>query len=240
MTQPSTPDRPAPGWYGKLPGNGDFLRRRLPDGLINSWSHWFQSGIAWQKQQPATGVPVTQFAMAPVWNFIIPAALSGQHIQMGCMLPAQDRVGRQYPICAMSLLTLEEWHPLQLRIAGPWYRQLGMTLNEAVNQRCTADQLDQSLLTMPALPKPDTGGLSDIFDVIGYRDIPGTLNWPQVEEYFNPSQYTSFWWTNQSDGSPLFTHVHSGNFTTRLFSLLFQSANARHTGRNGLYPPMFE
>lgn len=68
---------------------------------------------------------------------------------------------------------------------------------------------------------------SDITDVIGYdEDGQSTLGWPQAAECFDPLRQTSYWWTNRCDGYPLYTHVHSGNFTGQLFTLLFDPAGA--------------
>ena len=45
----------APGWYGKLPATGDFLRQRLSETTVTPWSHWFQQGlIHWHQQEEAS------------------------------------------------------------------------------------------------------------------------------------------------------------------------------------------
>lgn len=81
---------PAMSWYGKLPSTGDFLQRRFPDMLVRQWSQWFQVGLlAWQQEQQRSGE--RQFSNAPVWNFIVPPMLSGQMVQMGCLIP--DAIG---------------------------------------------------------------------------------------------------------------------------------------------------
>lgn len=94
------------GWYGKIPSAGDFLQRRLPDLVVNNWAHWFHNGLVnLQRDQPGPhGHP---FSNAPVWNFVIPATLGSQYVQMGCLLPARDRVGRLYRSapCACSART---------------------------------------------------------------------------------------------------------------------------------------
>ncbi|MGB8925608.1 MAG: type VI secretion system-associated protein TagF, partial [Pantoea agglomerans] len=111
---------------------------------------------------------------------------------------------------------------------------------QAVRNGYSAQPLDQALLSIPAPVLPAEESRSDILDVIGYADRPSTLSWRQVSDCFDPQHYTSFWWTNQTDGYPLYTHVHSGNFTGQLFSMLFDPAAGAKPGRHGLYPPMFE
>ncbi len=104
----------------------------------------------------------------------------------------------------------------------------------------SAEQLDQVLLAIPAPPQPEHSDASGILEVIGQPTPENTLGWTQVADCFSPQQYTSFWWTNRTDGYPLYTHLHSGNFTSQLFSMLFDPAAGAKPGRNGLYPPMFE
>lgn len=232
---------PAIGWYGKLPSAGDFLKRRFPETLWQQWTHWFQVGLLnWQQNEDQRADGDRSFSAAPVWNFVVPPMLGSQLVQMGCLLPARDNVGRQYPVCALLTFSPQSWTQPQLALAGEWYQQVGRTLLNAVRNAYSAELLDQALLSIPAPVLPAAESRSDILDVIGYADRPCTLSWRQVSDCFDPQHYTSFWWTNQTDGYPLYTHVHSGNFTGQLFSMLFDPAAGAKPGRHGLYPPMFE
>lgn len=227
-------------WYGKLPGAGDFLQRRFPDPLKRQWSQWFQVGLFhWQKDN-AEHQTARQFNKAPVWNFVIPPMLESQHIQMGCLLPSHDSVGRQYPLCAMRIYSPSQWSSRQLSLAGPDYQQLGRILFNAVRYGYGLEPLEHALNELPPHPvSEDTG--SDILEALGHDNASqNTLEWAQVAQCFDPQRQSSFWWTNRSDGHPLYTHVHSGNFTSQLFTLLFSPAGGARPGRHGLYPPMFE
>ncbi len=135
-----------------------------------------------------------------------------------------------------------EWTPRHLAQAGEsWYQQIGRTGLHAVRNSFSASQLDEMLMTIPAPQPVEPQKRSDILDVIGYdEDGQSTLGWPQAAECFDPLRQTSYWWTNRCDGYPLYTHVHSGNFTGQLFTLLFDPAGGARPGRHGLYPPMFE
>ncbi|MGE9552217.1 type VI secretion system-associated protein TagF [Erwinia amylovora] len=225
------------GWYGKLPGSGDFLQSRIPEAIVSNWSNWFQLGLThWHHHSESVS---EQFCHAPVWNFALPATLGVQRVQIGCLLPSRDRVGRAWPLLALQSVPISQWHPAQLSVSGDWFQLLGETLHRAVSVPFFAEQLEHELLGLPPLSLPDTGR-SDIMDVIGYQDLPCTLAWREVAVRFDPMQYTSYWWTNQSDGYPLASHKHSGNLTAQLFSQLFDPAAVAQPGRHGLYPPMFE
>lgn len=226
---------PAPCWFGKLPSTGDFLQRRFPDVLQRQWSHWFQIGLHnWQNSDDARNSADRAFHKAPVWNFAVPPMLGSQLVQIGCLSPGRDSVGRQYPVCALLAFTPAEWSPPLLACAGEWYQRLGRTLLHAVRNGFSAEQLDLALLSIPAPQVPDGLVMADV-DL--YAEGTG---WKQAAECFDPMRQTSFWWTNRCDGYPQYTHVHSGNFTGQLFSLLFDPAGGARPGRHGLYPPMFD
>lgn len=230
---------PTIGWYGKLPSAGDFLQRRFPDVIRNQWANWFQVGLHnWQSAIERQEVS-RPFAEAPVWNFVVPPMLGSQMVQMGCLLPGGDSVGRQYPLCAQRSFNPRHWTKQQLAGAGEWYQQLGTTLLNAVRNGYSAEQLDISLLALPELVGVPGELDADTEQGITSQVSECTLSWKQAADSFTPQHYTSFWWTNQTDGYPLYTHVHSGNFTGQLFSLLFDPAGGAQPGRNGLYPPMF-
>ncbi|EOS96741.1 type VI secretion system-associated protein TagF [Erwinia tracheiphila] len=225
------------GWYGKLPGDGDFLQRDLSEPVVAYWSNWFQLGLAyWHHHGGGDG---ERFSEAPAWNFALPATLGLQQVQIGCLVPSKDRVGRSWPLLALQRISLNHWHPAQLIVCGDWFRFLGTTLHQATTAPLTAAQLDNALKNQPSLAI-SCAGRSDIMEVLGYQNLPSTLAWPEVATHFDPMGYTSYWWTNQSDGYPLTSHKHSGNLTAQLFSQLFNPAAAARPGRHGLYPPMFE
>lgn len=227
----------APGWYGKLPAMGDFLHQRMPEALIAPWNHWFQQGLLLrQNDDHAT---TAGFMRAPVWNFVLPVTPGTRQVQLGCLLPSHDRVGRIWPLLALHSMPVERWHPAQLRISGEWFDELGATLLHAVQDALPADALERLLQNQVPLMVPETQP-SDIMDVIGYADLPCTLSWREVAEDFNPRLPFSYWWSNRSDGFPHATHKHGGSLTAELFTLLFNPAAGAKPGRNGLYPPMFE
>lgn len=193
----------------------------------------------WQKEEQRGGE--RQFSNAPIWNFVVPPMLGGQQVQMGCLLPGRDSVGRQYPLCALMAINPLEWSPRHLAQAGDWYQQLGRTMLHAVRNGYSPEQLDQALLAIPPVQLAEPEARSEILDVIGYEgDGESSIGWQQAAECFDPQRQISFWWTNRSDGYPLYTHVHSGNFTGQLFTLLFEPAGGARPGRHGLYPPMFD
>ena len=137
----------APGWYGKLPSTGDFVHHRLSEQQISPWNHWFQQGLMhWHQQAWSFSA---NFLHAPVWNFVLPVTATRPQIQMGCLLPSCDRVGRDWPLLALHSFPLRQWHPAQLTISGDWFQDLGATLLRAVQNPLNGEQLEQQIQSSP-------------------------------------------------------------------------------------------
>jgi type VI secretion system protein ImpM len=79
-----------PAWYGKLPGAGDFVGRRMQGALARTWEQWLSQGMASGR--------ANLDAQAPLWCFAIPAGSGDGWVQLGCVAPSHDRVGRRYPL----------------------------------------------------------------------------------------------------------------------------------------------
>jgi len=85
-----------PGWFGKLPGMGDFAHRRLPESFLSEWDHWLQRGLARLKDRHTDWM--AHYLQAPVWCFALGAGVAGEGAWIGVMMPSVDGVGRYFPI----------------------------------------------------------------------------------------------------------------------------------------------
>lgn len=214
---------PTVGWYGKIPSAGDFVARQLPYVLTRAWEHWMLGGLTALQQISEDMLP-RHYAVAPVWNFLIPAGLGFDGVLLGALAPSCDRVGRYFPLAAVLSLPAAGFDAAQLERAGPLYRQLGEAILAAIRHGHSPEQLDSMLLSAPArwASSAVPAANSDILSVLNSGDIAAQgLAWPGISLYFEPAGVTSFWWTNQSDGSPLQTHAHTGQMTNALFARLF-------------------
>lgn len=139
------------GFFGKLPGVGDFVQRRLPTAFIATWDAAFEAaidavrgslGAAWQATWQA----------APPWRFALMPNVCGESAWAGVMGPASDRVGRGFP---MVLAHAIEDSTALLRIvagAGGWFAMV-----EDVHRRARADattSVDAFDAAVQALPDP--------------------------------------------------------------------------------------
>lgn len=226
------------GWYGKLPAAGDFVRRRLSSEVVNWWHRWLELGLPNVKENYARQ---NLFFHAPIWNFALPASHGCEMVQIGCIAPSRDRVGRLYPLLVSLYVPPAYYEPQLIAGSSRFYQQAGQCLLKAVSLGCSVDQFDRSLvdsnLTMTAMLKRQTtletapqGG--DILSILneGHSEVPTEQleeegsSWPNLAGFFDPRGSNSYWWTNQATGAALRAQVHGGAPNIALFKTLFLSS----------------
>nr|WP_155123232.1 type VI secretion system-associated protein TagF [Burkholderia ubonensis] len=217
----------SPAWYGKIPGAGDFVNRRLPHTLAGWWERWLQQGMAALRQRGADEI-ARHYTVAPVWNFLIPAGAGAACVQPGCVAPSCDRVGRYYPVLVtLPLSTADYWSELP-DAADAFYWRIGSALLDAIRHARTPVDLEDALERVRLAPggagpaardgDPDAPSPQALPE---RPEQPVAPAWPGLSGYFDPHGATSFWWTNRADGSSLRTLAHTGAPDSRLFLRLF-------------------
>jgi type VI secretion system protein ImpM len=119
------------GIYGKLPCNGDFLVRRVPQDFIDGWDNWLQQGLAASRARLG-GEWLEVFLTSPMWRFHLEAGCVGARACVGLVVPSVDRVGRYFPLtlawfpeAGASVFTLA-------RRAAPWFAAVERHVIEAL------------------------------------------------------------------------------------------------------------
>ncbi|MBW8756432.1 MAG: type VI secretion system-associated protein TagF [Burkholderiales bacterium] len=85
------------GFYGKLPGEGDFVTRRLPWEFTAAWDDWLQQGM--QASRAALGDGwLGLYLSAPIWRFQLAPGVCGPLAWRGLFFASVDRVGRYFPL----------------------------------------------------------------------------------------------------------------------------------------------
>ncbi|MEM5314769.1 type VI secretion system-associated protein TagF [Paraburkholderia sp. JHI869] len=194
-----------PAWYGKLPGAGDFVGRRMAGPLARTWERWLAQGMA--------SARADLDARAPVWRFAIPAGSGDGWVQVGCVAPSRDRVGRRYPLVVAQAIApaAHAGHgsrgELPLAGADACIRAMDAIVQDAIRCAHGPEEFDQALA-------------EGLRDEAAREAAPAAGGWPNLWEYFDPNGTTSFWWTDARDGAPR-TDVHTGGLDTALFQRLF-------------------
>lgn len=85
-----------PGWFGKLPGMGDFGQRRLPPRFRVIWDEWLQTGLQALRLQREDWV--AHYLQAPLWFFALGEDIMSPSPWIGVLMPSVDSVGRYFPL----------------------------------------------------------------------------------------------------------------------------------------------
>lgn len=117
-----------PGWFGKLPGMGDFAHRRLPPVFRDRIDHWLQDGL--QRLRSRHSDWIEHYLAGPVWFFVLGDGIAGSRAWCGVLMPSVDGVGRYFPFIvaaecdspkegrdAFALATLQHWWSIAARAA---------------------------------------------------------------------------------------------------------------------------
>lgn len=83
-----------PGWFGKLPGMGDFAHRRLPEAFRAVWDQWLQRGMSRLRDRADW---TERYLEAPIWCFALGRQVAGDQAWIGVLMPSVDGVGRYFP-----------------------------------------------------------------------------------------------------------------------------------------------
>jgi len=90
-----------PGYYGKVPARGDFLRRRLPAGMADAWDRWLVT-LATAVRNGAGDAWPEVWLTAPLWHFVLGAGLAPPDGAAGVLVASVDRVGRMFPFTIVA------------------------------------------------------------------------------------------------------------------------------------------
>ena len=115
------------GFFGKLPGLGDFIERDFPPALRQVWDDWLQRGLA-ESQRALGDTWLDTYLTSPIWRFFLHEGVAGAASYAGIMMPSVDRVGRYFPLTVAAELG-NDVLAMRLASAGaPWF--------EAVERHC--------------------------------------------------------------------------------------------------------
>ncbi|MBI4696825.1 MAG: type VI secretion system-associated protein TagF [Gammaproteobacteria bacterium] len=110
----------APGFYGKVPGLGDFITRRLPRAFVDPWDAWLQQALHASRGQLGEGW-LDAYLTSPLWRFVLDAGLGGPEAWAGVMMPSVDRVGRYFPLTLACPLAAGADPCLALAAGEAWF-----------------------------------------------------------------------------------------------------------------------
>lgn len=132
------------GLYGKLPSQGDFVVRRLPQSFVGPWDDWLQAGMS-ECRTTLAGTWEQQYQAAPVWRFVLAASICGPAAWAGVIQPSVDRVGRYFPLMAAAQLPAKVDVFATLLHCVPWHDAIEKALETAFEPATAIEALDRDV-----------------------------------------------------------------------------------------------
>lgn len=207
-------------WFGKLPGAGDFVSRRMAYPLQQFWDHWCAEGMdALKAGSPASGTAV--WGNTPHWAFVLPAQPGVPAGQLGVFAPSCDRVGRVFPFVVMAPLLPREQAALLDR-AGWLGHAWGEMVARAQESRLGVEAIDEGLhaalaetLAKPVEQDEDDDGETTVPG--GLEPDPGKLPWPELNRDFDLHGPASYWWSVPPSRTGFQSRKYTGPLRTTHF-----------------------
>jgi type VI secretion system protein ImpM len=194
------------GWYGKLPGLGDFASRRLPDEFIHAWDAWLQDVLRATRGALGEGWLDCYLTM-PIWRFVLLPGLVGPTGWAGVLMPSVDRVGRQFPLTLALSLPSYVAAAHAVFSGGQWLAGLEEAALSALDPTRGPDDLDRALadhgFTPPTIEELDGSGpalrrlsSAGAFEVLAEAEA--------LRAWSRQGGWSGLWWTQgRVDGDPL-------------------------------------
>ncbi len=90
-----------PGFFGKIPGRGDFISRRVPGGIQQAWEDWL-AGLVLAGREALEAEWPDAWLTAPLWHFSLGSGLVAPGGAVGVLVASVDRVGRYFPFSIIA------------------------------------------------------------------------------------------------------------------------------------------
>lgn len=139
----------AVGWYGKIPGTGDFIARRVAPSFREPWDRWLQQAIEGSQRRLGAGWR-DAFLSMPAWRFVLRPGLLDANAWAGLMVPSVDAVGRYFPLtvaCALPSASLDA--AATLLGAARWFDEVEAIALEAIAPDADIAAIDAALVQRP-------------------------------------------------------------------------------------------
>ena len=198
---------PSWGWFGKLPGAGDFVSRRMAYGDRATWDRWCIAGMEALAQRGSLLDPG-----GICWGFLLPAGTTPA--QLGVLAPSWDRVGRRFPVVVTLRLT-PNWLNQAALLALAWAQVLDEARRDRLGLEAVDQRLDQALRSAQEAAVPDDE------TTLPQGAVSQQLPWPGLARSFDAQGAQSYWWSVPPVSTGYRALVHEGPPDGTLFGQLW-------------------
>ena len=194
-----------PGWFGKLPGMGDFGHRRLTPLFRAIWDEWLQKGLQTLRAEREDWL--AHYLQAPIWFFALGEGVISPSPWIGVLMPSVDSVGRYFPLTVATELVRGNPASSELQMAGihQWWLRSAKAALAALDSNMDAVSFESLLhsacnesaepempfISMSALPGAgmsswcvNSGAAHGIVETVA--NLPGAAGFGVLFGYANP------------------------------------------------------
>jgi type VI secretion system protein ImpM len=191
-----------PGWYGKLPGVGDFASRRLPEDFVRAWDEWLQEVVATTRARLGTSW-MDRYLTMPIWRFVLVSGLVASTGWAGVLMPSVDRVGRQFPLTVAVPLASEAALVQAVFESADWYGGIEQAVLGMLDPTRGPEDLEQALagcafsLPPDGAMEPSKQPLRRLPSVDAFGDVAKVES---LQAWVQHAGWKGVWWTRGREG----------------------------------------
>ena len=153
-------DRPACGYFGKVPLTGDFIRNALPESFLRPWDMWLQTAIEHSRTDLGDRW-LKYYLTSPVWRFALSAGICGDRPVGGVMMPSVDLVGRYFPLCLAAVMPRNSRPAVVAATESDWYWKAECTVLASLEDEFELKVLDTAVRDIGLPSCCEAGAFSD-------------------------------------------------------------------------------
>ncbi|MEL1265708.1 type VI secretion system-associated protein TagF [Pseudoxanthomonas putridarboris] len=196
---------PQVGCFGKLPGVGDFVQRRLPAAFLDAWDPGFQQALAASRRWLGERWPAAYHGSA-AWRFVLPAQVCGDRAWAGVTGAATDRVGRCFPMVIAAPFADGDAEVARILENDAWFGALEVIHRQAqAAPLIDARAFDAALARLPG-PLARFPERLPTSEVVAASDRAGSVDGDRLHGLpslaANVSERRCLWWTQGNADRP--------------------------------------
>ena len=135
------------GFFGKLPGYGDFVERNLPQSFIDHWDAWLQQSLA-SSQQWLGDQWLDYYLTAPIYHFALSPGCVDERCWLGLWIPSVDRVGRYFPLTLVQPFEDDIFLGAMLLNNEDWFQELDQIALACINESPTVEAMAEVIQSL--------------------------------------------------------------------------------------------
>jgi type VI secretion system protein ImpM len=205
------------GFYGKLPMLGDFVGRRVPERVVETWDAWLQQAVAASKNALAERW-LELYLTAPMWRFFAHPGVLAEQAVAGVVFPSVDRVGRYFPFTVFAVLPADTVGLIVADRCAGWFERVeDLVLAQLEEENRAVEDFEQALAATGSILESALAAVSRSAWLTGFPAANGAsgdhLHLPLGEQLdVGP---TALGWLDQSlvrsTGSPVYWWTGGSN-----------------------------